>query len=190
MWKCVLITKIWKNKIIEWSFTAKSNIFYSFLSCFCLTSPPSLQGSSSCTVHEQRSFERKAEEDDGKVSSWMADWFTLEPPLSVFFLLPLNQCLGLREGDLQGWAQWPQWGVCQGGCVAPEQTTPWGWACECVTMETGRVTDTSRSQLLSCLLSLYPPPLSSHHTETPGTHMLPLCSRTCQQRCVYCEAKG
>lgn len=38
------------------------------MSCF---SPP-LQGLASCTVHEQRSFERKAEEDDGKVSLWMA----------------------------------------------------------------------------------------------------------------------
>lgn len=47
----------------------------------CLLFSPPHQGSSSCTVHEQRSFERKAEEDDGKVSFWMADWFTLGPPL-------------------------------------------------------------------------------------------------------------
>lgn len=35
--------------------------------------------SSSRAVHEQRSFERKAEEDDGKVSSWVADWFPVWP---------------------------------------------------------------------------------------------------------------
>lgn len=43
-------------------------------------------------------------------------------------------------------------------------------ACERVTMETGRMTDTSRIRLLSCLLFPLPPPSSPHNL--PGTHML------------------
>lgn len=131
-----------------------------FLSLVFPLSPPP-QGSSSSTVHEQRSFERKAEEDDGKVSFWVAASFAHSGGL-LFLLHPFppqpavlwleRKSVGLREASARV------------GRVAPVQTTPCAWACECVTMETGRATDTSRSQSLSCLLPPTP------HTPSPPPH--------------------
>jgi len=83
-WLCNFFFFNWQNyKSQNW--TLLLNVIYCILSplVLCLVSPLHLTGSSSCTVHEQRSFERKAEEDDGKVSSWTAARFPPERPLSV-----------------------------------------------------------------------------------------------------------
>lgn len=98
---------------------------YIVLSAFCFlpcpsVSPPSLhQGSSSCAaVHEQRSFERKAEEDDGKVSFPMAGWVSPGPALHVASVS--SQTVLLFERERLGTVG----GVGAGGGTTPEQTTP------------------------------------------------------------------
>lgn len=82
------------------------------------------------------------------VSSQPALWFERQPSTWVGFRLRAHS----------------------GGCAAPEQMTPRGWACKCVTMETGGVTDTSRTQLLSCPLSFHPPPAFTTHWDTRDQH--------------------
>lgn len=100
------------------------SLFFHFISA-C-----QLKGSSSRTVHEQRSFERKAEEDDGKVS-FFKDFFWLLV-LLVFFL-----CFWGRYFTKDGiyWAE--KLNIC---CIASEYLASSEWS-ESVAMETGRVTD-------------------------------------------------
>lgn len=190
--KLLELKKIEKSETINVSFGVKSNVFCSFCLLFlslvflfhlhikALQAAPRFMNSGRLSGRQRR-----------MMGKWVFWWFTLRLPLDVTPLSSQTMLWFERKmprGSLGGGFN----GCCEvsAGVVVLHLTTPWGWACECVTMEIGRVTDTSRSRLPSCLL--FPlPPLSSHHTETPGTHMLPLChSRTCQQLCVFCDAEG
>lgn len=117
----------------------------------CFTPPSLHQGSSSCTaVHEQRSFERKAEEDDGKVSFPMAGWISPGPAIHVASVSSQTALLFERE---MGWG----WGVPHPNRRHPENqhasVSPWRQA----EWQTHRGT-----RLLSCLL--FPP---FPHTSQP-----------------------
>lgn len=101
-------------------------------------------------VPEQRPFERKAEEDDGKVS-W-CDGVSAgpppPPPSCGLLLNPLKRRCGLREeAPGRGW---------EGG-AAPQHS-----ACHCVIVQTGRVTDTSRDSVAVVPFAPPHPPPSPH----------------------------
>lgn len=145
-------------------FRAESKLmlfFFPFAVTF--SSPSPWQGSSaSTTVHEQRSFERKAEEDDGKVSflsaiSFQPSLLHVAPAFSQM-MFQFERKMPTRVGSVGAARYLNRW--------HPEDR-----ACERVTMETGRMTDTSRIRLLSCLLFPPPTPTPSPHN-LPGTHML------------------
>ena len=119
-----------------------------------------LLGSSSCTVLEQRPFERKAEEDDGKVSFWMADWFPVWTPLAVasvssqaalWFESTTSTRVGFRQWEsllLHLNRRHPEDG-------AWKSVSPWRQA-----------ERQTRVPLLSCLLSPHPtPPPPCPHTK-------------------------
>lgn len=72
----------------------------------------------------------------------------------------------------RGGFSWHCGGICRGGCAAPEQTTPWEWACQ-VRQHQDRRSDRHVEESVALLLS-FPPsppttPSSRPHT-TPGTH--------------------
>lgn len=101
----------------------------------------------------------------------------------LFLLLLLN--MAVVWTSTRGVVHWVKWGICWGGCVLPEKMTPWGWAfhcslCDWVCHHGDRQSDRHIEESVAVLPSVPPPsPCLSHHTETPGTRMLPLCSRTC-----------
>lgn len=123
----------------------------------------------------------------GKWVFLMVDWSILGLPL---YVAPVDSQPALRFERRCLWVEWGV-GLYLLGWLCSTWTEDTLWACECVTMVTGSVTDTSRSRLLSCLLFPLPPPILTPHWDTGHPHVaaLPLC-RTCQQCCVLCEAEG
>lgn len=120
---------------------------------------------------------------EGRGGWWESEFFwwqigSLWGLLFVLLPFPLNQRFGLRERRLQGWVQLALWGICRGCCAAPEQTTPWEWACQ-VCHHGDRQSDRHIEESVALLLSLPPSPPPPPHPPCPhttlGTHMLPLC---------------
>lgn len=113
----------WLKLRCFWS-ESKNWRFFSLLWHFLpvSVSPPRQGSSASTTVHEQRSFERKAEEDDGKVSFLS----TMSTAISSLC------CSSFLSNDISVWEKDADQGGISQCCKVPEQMTPWGsgmWAC-------------------------------------------------------------
>lgn len=153
--------------------------FFFFPSLWHFLSPvsvsPPWQGSSgSTTVQEQRSFERKAEEDDGKVSF-------LSTVSAASSSLPSSCFL---SNDISVWEKHADQGGISRGCKAPEQMTPWGSGMR-VCHHGDRQNDRHIEESVAVLPSVpTPSSLPSPHN-LPGTHMLrfPSAERLILQLC-------
>lgn len=150
-----------KTKCFLTFYNGKINSFYFY--------PP--QGSSSCTAHEQRSFERKAEEDDGKVSLWMADWLTVWTFFFCCFCFFSTSALVWETAIYTGWGSGSGHSHVSARVFVlhlnrrhPEDghasVSPW------------RQAEWQTHRGVSCCLAFCPftHPLRLHHNETPGTH--------------------
>lgn len=144
-------------------FRAESKLMlFFFVFAVTFSSPPPRQGSSaSTTVHEQRSFERKAEEDDGKVSLLS----TMSTAISSLC------CSCFLSNDISVWEKDADQGGISRCCKVPEQMTPWGsgmWACHHGDRQNDRHIEDSVAVLPS--VPTPPPPHPTPQPPQPAGH--------------------
>lgn len=170
--KLLELKKIEKSETINVSFGVKSNVFCAFCLLFLsLVSPFHLHNKALQAAPRFMNSGRLSGRQRRMMGKWVFWWFTLRLPLDVTPVSSQTMLWFERKmprGSLGGGFN----GCCEvsAGVVVLHLTTPWGWACECVTMEIGRVTDTSRSRLPSCLLFPLPP-----RPHTTLRHRAPTC---------------
>lgn len=153
--------------------------FILFPSCFFPLSSPFHLHPKAPPVARFMSSGRLSGRQRRMMGKWVFGWplhSLWGPPLSIAPVSSSTSALAWEKVSRAPRGRPPGW-----SCRTWTRATPCAWACECVTMETGRATDASRSQSLSCLLppsphtSPAPPPPLPHLTLR---HQVATCCRS------------